>query len=65
MSENENKPSVCQSCGEGFICGATSRACWCMNVKLTDEIRSDLQMKFKDCLCQNCLEAALSESNSE
>src|SRR5215470_14621791 len=49
-------PSVCESCGNEFTCGATIRGCWCTEVKLTDETRKELRSKFKDCLCRNCLE---------
>jgi hypothetical protein len=49
-------PSVCESCQEQFICGATVKGCWCLKIKLTAEVRQELKTKFKGCLCQNCLE---------
>jgi hypothetical protein len=56
ISEKYKEPSICESCGEEFICGATLKGCWCMNVKLTDEDRKELKAKYKSCLCQKCLE---------
>ncbi|MEZ5425845.1 MAG: cysteine-rich CWC family protein [Pyrinomonadaceae bacterium] len=60
ISEKYKGPSVCEACGEEFICGATFKGCWCMNIKLTDEIRRDLRTKYKDCLCRKCLEKSAS-----
>jgi hypothetical protein len=56
VSEKYKTPSVCESCGNEFICGATFRGCWCTEVKLTDEVRQDLRSRFKKCLCRDCLE---------
>ena len=58
-------PSVCESCGEEFICGATLKGCWCMEIELTEENRNELKSKFRNCLCRNCLEksAAVSETS--
>lgn len=56
VSVKYKEPSVCESCNEQFICGATIKGCWCMKIKLTAEVRQELKAKFKDCLCQNCLE---------
>jgi len=56
FSEKYKEPSVCESCGEEFSCGATLKGCWCMNVDLTDETRADLKTKFERCLCRACLE---------
>jgi hypothetical protein len=49
-------PSVCESCGEPFGCGAQSSGCWCAQVKLTEEMRNQLRERFKNCLCRACLE---------
>lgn len=56
FSEKYKDPSVCEECGEGFICGATVRGCWCTELKLTDDARAELKSKYKKCLCRNCLE---------
>lgn len=56
FSEKYKDPSVCEACGEEFICGATVMGCWCTQVTLTDEDRADLKSKYKKCLCRNCLE---------
>lgn len=50
-------PSVCESCGGEFVCGAAITGCWCTEIKLSDETRADLRNKFDRCLCRNCLEA--------
>ena len=56
VSVKYKEPSVCESCNEQFICGATITGCWCMKIKLSAEVRQELKAKFNDCLCQNCLE---------
>jgi hypothetical protein len=56
ISEKYKEPSICESCGEEFICGATLKGCWCMNIELNDENRQVLKSKFNDCLCRSCLE---------
>ena len=56
ISEKYKKPSVCESCGEEFICGATLKGCWCMEIKLSEETRQKLKENFRSCLCRNCLE---------
>ena len=50
------EPKTCEACGEEFVCGATLKGCWCMKVKLSDEVRDRLKSQFRDCLCGNCLE---------
>ncbi|MEP7076244.1 MAG: cysteine-rich CWC family protein [Acidobacteriota bacterium] len=56
ISEKYKTASICESCGDEFVCGATIRGCWCTEVKLTDEARADLRSQFKKCLCRDCLE---------
>lgn len=56
ISKKYKEPSTCESCGNEFVCGATLKGCWCMNLQLTDEAREELKSKYNDCLCQNCLE---------
>lgn len=56
ISEKYKNRPLCESCGDEFICGAATKDCWCINEKLSDEIRKELKLKFNDCLCQNCLE---------
>lgn len=49
--------SVCEACGNEFVCGATlTGGCWCSEIKLTDEIRARLRQLYKSCLCRDCLE---------
>jgi hypothetical protein len=49
-------PSVCEACGNEFVCGATLAGCWCSEIKLTDEIRARLRQLYERCLCRDCLE---------
>ncbi len=55
FSEKYKDPSVCESCGEEYICGATVMGCWCMSVNTTDEARAEMKQKFSKCLCPKCL----------
>jgi hypothetical protein len=57
ISLKYKSPSTCESCSDEFICGATVKGCWCMKIKLNAPVRQELKSKFKDCLCQNCLES--------
>ncbi len=56
ISEKYKEFSTCESCGNEFTCGATSKDCWCFNVKISEENRKELKSTFENCLCQNCLE---------
>lgn len=56
ISKKYKEPSTCESCGDEFICGATIKGCWCMNLKLPQEARAELKSKYNNCLCQDCLE---------
>lgn len=55
---NLRHPIRCDSCGDDFICGASLTGCWCAEIKLDGEARAELRKRFRDCLCQKCLEAA-------
>lgn len=57
ISPRFKSPSVCESCGSEFICGAAITGCWCTEVKLDEERRAELRTKFEKCLCRTCLEA--------
>lgn len=59
------EPSVCESCGAEFGCGATLAGCWCVEIKLSDETRAELRSRFGDCLCPACLERFASEEIRE
>jgi len=49
-------PSVCESCGAEFVCGATLAGCWCSEIKLSEEARAELRARYQRCLCRACLE---------
>lgn len=50
------RPTVCESCGAQFGCGAKLAGCWCSEVKLSDETLAELRARFGGCLCPACLE---------
>ena len=56
MTEKAYNPSICESCGEQFGCGAKLDGCWCSDVKLADNTAEILQETFDKCLCPKCLE---------
>jgi cysteine-rich CWC protein len=56
ISQLAARPSVCESCGAEFACGATLAGCWCNEIKLSDETRAELRTRFSSCLCRACLE---------
>ncbi|MBA2734985.1 MAG: cysteine-rich CWC family protein [Acidobacteria bacterium] len=49
-------PSVCEACGELFVCGATASSCWCQEIPLSDVTRAELRTRYQRCLCRACLE---------
>ena len=60
MSEKtfeKSETKVCESCGKKFDCGVNSEKCWCFEIDLSQEILTELQKNFKNCLCKDCLQA--------
>jgi hypothetical protein len=47
---------TCQNCGVEFSCGGS--CCWCDEVRLDANVRTELQSRFTDCLCRACLESS-------
>jgi hypothetical protein len=58
------EPSICESCGEPFACGAQLSGCWCAEVKVSEAVRAELRARFQRCLCRACLER-FAEGNGE
>ena len=56
---------ICESCGDEFSCGASLSGCWCAEIKLKEETRSELRKQFTDCLCRNCLERMAAQEVDE
>ena len=54
-SEQKYLPSVCDSCGEEFGCGAKLDGCWCSDMKLESGAADSFKNKFDGCLCPQCL----------
>ena len=57
------EPSVCESCGETFGCGAKLAGCWCVDVQLAEDATETLKAKFEACLCPKCLENYTQDQN--
>ena len=55
--------AICAACGGEFGCGANQNCdtspldCWCMSVELTPAAISELQERYRGCLCSKCLRA--------
>jgi len=58
LARGFSRERVCEACGNGFSCGASLSGCWCSEVPLSDETRTELRAAFHDCLCRSCLEKA-------
>ena len=60
-------PSVCEACGEEFVCGAALSSCWCQEIKLSEAVRAELRTRYQRCLCRACLEnyAEVEKNNGE
>lgn len=58
---------TCPRCGASFECRHDlTGKCWCMDVNLTDKVRSVLKARYSDCLCRRCLdELAVAEDRPE
>jgi hypothetical protein len=62
ISTRWREPSTCEACGIQFTCGATLVGCWCSEINLSDEQRSQLKGRYRNCLCRECLRAVASGS---
>lgn len=54
MSNSKHKK--CEKCNTYFICKVDSLYCNCFTIQLSENIREILSVRFKDCLCINCLQ---------
>ena len=45
---------VCPRCGKVFEC-KHNKDCFCMKYYLTPEAKKDIQSKWTECLCEECL----------
>ncbi|HEX9003858.1 MAG TPA: cysteine-rich CWC family protein [Blastocatellia bacterium] len=48
-------PLDCEACGKPFLCGASLTGCWCFGIKLSAETRQQLRVRYRNCLCRDCL----------
>jgi hypothetical protein len=55
IKPDSRPPRECEACGKPFVCGASLKGCWCIQVKLSAEAREELRERYTRCLCQDCL----------
>jgi len=55
IQPDKRPPRECEACGKPFICGASLKGCWCVQLKLDAVTRQRLRERYKDCLCSDCL----------
>jgi cysteine-rich CWC protein len=55
VNPDRRAPRECEACGKPFVCGASLKGCWCLQVKLNAETRKELRERYKRCLCRECL----------
>ena len=56
MKPEEDKKSICESCGSDFSCSASNGRCWCFDVEIAQQALLQIEKKYGDCLCLACLE---------
>jgi Cysteine-rich CWC len=61
LAQSLTRERVCEACGKEFSCGASLSGCWCSEINLTDETRADLKLRYRDCLCRECLSSHSSD----
>jgi hypothetical protein len=65
FSPRFREPSICEACGEEFVCGATLTGCWCTEIQTTPEQRGKMRERYSRCLCRTCLEGFASKRVDE
>jgi 7,8-dihydroneopterin aldolase/epimerase/oxygenase len=54
ISESIDFEKKCANCGNKLVCYSDYN-CWCKDVVLNDFQKSEIKLKYKDCLCKECL----------
>ena len=56
----------CPRCGKEFVC-RHDKTCFCNNYTLSENAKRDIQSKWSECLCEDCLRvyAEATEPKSE
>jgi hypothetical protein len=54
-STEQQKGKICEACGQEFLCSAMVEGCWCEEIRLTAAAREEISLRYRDCLCRNCL----------
>lgn len=65
ISPRFRNPSACECCGNDFVCGASVRGCWCMEIALEARVREGLRDRYHRCICRDCLVRFGSGSGNE
>lgn len=55
IGTEQRPPRQCEACGQAFVCGASLKGCWCVQVKVGAEARQRMREQYQDCLCPECL----------
>ena len=55
IQPEKRPPRECEACGGHFVCGASIKGCWCLQIRLSPEVRQRLRECYKECLCPDCL----------
>ena len=63
--QNEVKKINCEVCGNEFSCSAGSNRCWCFDVKIESAALLEIEKKYAECLCVNCLHEISAKFNGE
>ena len=45
---------ICPRCGKSFVC-KHDETCFCTKYVLSEENKKDIQSKWTECLCEDCL----------
>ena len=64
LAQALRKQKRCEACGNEFSCGASVFGCWCSEIELTDETRTELRARYHDCLCRDCLSSYSTSSSA-
>ncbi|HEV2663716.1 MAG TPA: cysteine-rich CWC family protein [Blastocatellia bacterium] len=58
-------PRECEACGKPFVCGASLKGCWCLQIKVSADALQQLREHYKRCLCLECLTKLASSSRRD
>jgi hypothetical protein len=59
----KRQTKTCESCGQAFICN--QGGCWCDALELAYPALEALRMKYRECLCEECLKFIVTSQSLE